>query len=99
MEPETRSVLKGQKMGMEAQDELMADGSGSAERRSGAPRLFIKEMVMRNFKSYAGEQRVGPFHKVRVPLRSYPPPPPFNKFNFKFMQWKLGVLFGCREND
>ena len=45
----------------------MADGSGSAERRPGAgPRLFIKEMVMRNFKSYAGEQRVGPFHKVRV---------------------------------
>lgn len=34
--------------------------------RSGKPRLFIKEMVMRNFKSYAGEQRVGPFHKVRV---------------------------------
>ncbi|KAL5741248.1 hypothetical protein ACOSP7_027980 [Xanthoceras sorbifolium] len=33
------------------------DGSG---RRA---RLFIKEMVMRNFKSYAGEQRVGPFHK------------------------------------
>ncbi|KAJ0454757.1 putative structural maintenance of chromosomes protein [Helianthus annuus] len=27
------------------------------------PRLFIKEMVMKNFKSYAGEQRVGPFHK------------------------------------
>ncbi|KAL4652692.1 hypothetical protein ACB092_01G249600 [Castanea dentata] len=51
-------------MGMESEDEVMADGSGSAERRSGAgPRLFIKEMVMRNFKSYAGEQRVGPFHK------------------------------------
>lgn len=50
-------------MGLEAQDELMADGLGSAERRSRAPRLFIKEMVMRNFKSYAGEQRVGPFHK------------------------------------
>ncbi|KAI3992107.1 hypothetical protein MKX01_014998 [Papaver californicum] len=30
------------------------------------PRLFIKEMVMRNFKSYAGEQRVGPFHKMRL---------------------------------
>nr|XP_016513692.1 PREDICTED: structural maintenance of chromosomes protein 4-like [Nicotiana tabacum] len=30
---------------------------------SRTPRLFIKEMVMRNFKSYAGEQRVGPFHK------------------------------------
>ncbi|KAK9135493.1 hypothetical protein Syun_014823 [Stephania yunnanensis] len=27
------------------------------------PRLFIKEMVLRNFKSYAGEQMVGPFHK------------------------------------
>lgn len=52
---------------MESEDEMMADGSGSAERRPGAgPRLFIKEMVMRNFKSYAGEQRVGPFHKVRV---------------------------------
>nr|CAD1825703.1 unnamed protein product [Ananas comosus var. bracteatus] len=24
------------------------------------PRLFIKEMVLRNFKSYAGEQRIGP---------------------------------------
>ncbi|KAK9991259.1 hypothetical protein SO802_026244 [Lithocarpus litseifolius] len=41
----------------------MAAGSGSVEPSSGAPRLFIKEMVMRNFKSYAGEQRVGPFHK------------------------------------
>ncbi|EPS67536.1 condensin complex components subunit, partial [Genlisea aurea] len=30
---------------------------------SRTPRLFIKEMVMRDFKSYAGEQRVGPFHK------------------------------------
>ncbi|KAG6545758.1 hypothetical protein Mapa_012719 [Marchantia paleacea] len=29
----------------------------------GKPRLFITEMVMENFKSYAGEQRVGPFHK------------------------------------
>ncbi|XP_020239065.1 structural maintenance of chromosomes protein 4 [Cajanus cajan] len=35
----------------------------SATRGSSRPRLFIKEMVMRNFKSYAGEQRVGPFHK------------------------------------
>nr|GEV10124.1 structural maintenance of chromosomes protein 4 [Tanacetum cinerariifolium] len=30
---------------------------------SATPRLFIKEMAMKNFKSYAGEQRVGPFHK------------------------------------
>ncbi|XP_062106651.1 structural maintenance of chromosomes protein 4 [Humulus lupulus] len=48
---------------MGTQDELMADASDSAPGRSRAPRLFIKEMVMRNFKSYAGEQRVGPFHK------------------------------------
>lgn len=42
---------------------MTAGGSYSAERRSRTPRLFIKEMVMKNFKSYAGEQRVGPFHK------------------------------------
>ncbi|XXG57520.1 hypothetical protein AAC387_Pa03g4653 [Persea americana] len=35
-------------------------GTNSESRK---PRLFIKEMVMRNFKSYAGEKRVGPFHK------------------------------------
>ena len=28
-------------------------------------RLMIREMVLENFKSYAGVQRVGPFHKVR----------------------------------
>ena len=27
-------------------------------------RLVISEMVLENFKSYAGVQRVGPFHKV-----------------------------------
>jgi len=29
-------------------------------------RLVIKEMVLENFKSYAGAQRIGPFHKVRT---------------------------------
>ncbi|XP_058224074.1 structural maintenance of chromosomes protein 4-like isoform X2 [Rhododendron vialii] len=33
------------------------------EERFRTPRLFIREMVLRNFKSYSGEQRVGPFHK------------------------------------
>ncbi|KAJ1434075.1 Structural maintenance of chromosomes protein [Sesbania bispinosa] len=47
-------------MSMEPQDEFVPD---SARGPSARPRLFIKEMVMRNFKSYAGEQRVGPFHK------------------------------------
>ncbi|XP_059670338.1 structural maintenance of chromosomes protein 4-like [Cornus florida] len=44
-------------------DEFMTTDSESTPSRSTTPRLFIKEMVMRNFKSYAGEQRVGPFHK------------------------------------
>ncbi|KAJ4707448.1 Structural maintenance of chromosomes protein [Melia azedarach] len=44
-------------MGMESAEDSTSPAPG---RR---PRLFIKEMVMRNFKSYAGEQRVGPFHK------------------------------------
>ncbi|KAK9271730.1 hypothetical protein L1049_002093 [Liquidambar formosana] len=48
----------------ESSDEFMATESDPVPGRPSAyPRLFIKEMVMRNFKSYAGEQRVGPFHK------------------------------------
>uniref|UniRef100_A0A452ZFJ1 RecF/RecN/SMC N-terminal domain-containing protein n=2 Tax=Magnoliopsida TaxID=3398 RepID=A0A452ZFJ1_AEGTS len=35
----------------------------SSPGRPAKPRLFIQEMVLRNFKSYAGEQRIGPFHK------------------------------------
>ena len=31
-----------------------------------AKRLIITEMVLENFKSYAGVQRVGPFHKARM---------------------------------
>ena len=33
-------------------------------------RLIITEMVLENFKSYAGEQRVGPFHKVYTPSQT-----------------------------
>ncbi|XP_022974257.1 LOW QUALITY PROTEIN: structural maintenance of chromosomes protein 4 [Cucurbita maxima] len=47
----------------EVADEIMAGSADSSAGRSRGPRLFIKEMVLRNFKSYAGEQRVGPFHK------------------------------------
>ncbi|ESQ32611.1 hypothetical protein EUTSA_v10003529mg [Eutrema salsugineum] len=48
------------------EEEPMGEFRGESEpeqRKSGTPRLYIKELVMRNFKSYAGEQRVGPFHK------------------------------------
>jgi len=38
-----------------------ADGKEQAK-----PRLVIKSMVLENFKSYAGAQHVGPFHKVSV---------------------------------
>ena len=34
---------------------MCADGSGS--------RLMIKEILVTNFKSYYGTQRIGPFHK------------------------------------
>ena len=53
-------------MGMESSDEFATREPDQARRGSRGPRLVINEMVMRNFKSYAGEQRVGPFHKVRV---------------------------------
>ena len=32
----------------------------------GAKRLMIRQMVLDNFKSYAGPQYVGPFHKVKA---------------------------------
>lgn len=31
---------------------------------AGAPRLMITHIVNQNFKSYAGEKILGPFHKV-----------------------------------
>lgn len=41
--------------------------SSSGEGESyGEPRLVIREMVLENFKSYAGAQKVGPFHKVSL---------------------------------
>ena len=41
-----------------------------AKRRARKPRLAIKKMVLENFKSYAGAQHVGPFHKVRARTRA-----------------------------
>lgn len=38
----------------------------------GAPRLMITHLVNRNFKSYAGEQILGPFHKVRPNMVTNP---------------------------
>ncbi|KAG1358997.1 structural maintenance of chromosomes protein 4 [Cocos nucifera] len=50
-------------METEERDPGMDTRAGSPAPLSRKPRLFIREMVLRNFKSYAGEQRIGPFHK------------------------------------
>jgi len=39
---------------------------GAEGTKAPKPRLAIKKMVLENFKSYAGAQHVGPFHKVCV---------------------------------
>ena len=48
--------------GRDAREDSARD-DGEATR--GRPRLAIEKMVLENFKSYAGAQHVGPFHKVR----------------------------------
>ena len=40
--------------------------TASGKKEQPKPRLVIKSMVLENFKSYAGAQHVGPFHKVRT---------------------------------
>lgn len=40
--------------------------TASGKKEQPKPRLVIKSMVLENFKSYAGAQHVGPFHKVRI---------------------------------
>lgn len=58
-----------QSMGIPVEgDAFTSTDSGTNSESRMKPRLFIKEMVMRNFKSYAGEKRVGPFHKVSFPV-------------------------------
>ncbi|KAG0563982.1 hypothetical protein KC19_8G073300 [Ceratodon purpureus] len=43
--------------------EVDAGMDGQPPRGRAKPRLFIKKMVLENFKSYAGKQHIGPFHK------------------------------------
>ncbi|QDZ23825.1 structural maintenance of chromosomes protein [Chloropicon primus] len=42
---------------------LETAGAAKETPRSARPRLVIKEMVLENFKSYGGTQRIGPFHQ------------------------------------
>ncbi|KAJ2740985.1 Structural maintenance of chromosomes protein 4, partial [Coemansia pectinata] len=39
------------------------NGTGSGKAEVGKPRLIITQMVLENFKSYAGRQVIGPFHR------------------------------------
>ena len=48
----------------------VACAAAMAEPTAPKPRLVIKEMVLDNFKSYAGPQTIGPFHKARPPQLS-----------------------------
>jgi hypothetical protein len=36
----------------------------STQQKEKKPRIVINKMILNNFKSYFGEQEIGPFHKV-----------------------------------
>lgn len=38
----------------------------NSETEPNKPRLIITQMVLENFKSYAGRQVIGPFHRVSL---------------------------------
>ena len=50
---------------MEGAQQLDAASMDVDQAQQPRKRLMIREMVLENFKSYAGAQHVGPFHKVR----------------------------------
>lgn len=47
--------------------------------KKNTPRLVMKKMVLNNFKSYAGRQVIGPFHKVSKNKKQ-------NHYSFFFIQ-------------
>lgn len=44
--------------------EEQVDSDNNNKKRQ--PRLVMKKMILNNFKSYAGRQVIGPFHKVNI---------------------------------
>jgi len=44
-----------------------ADGAEAGAGTAPRTRLIITHMTLENFKSYAGVQQIGPFHKVGAP--------------------------------
>ncbi|KAJ2699198.1 Structural maintenance of chromosomes protein 4 [Coemansia sp. IMI 209128] len=43
--------------------ERSSTANGTSKEEAGKPRLIITQMVLENFKSYAGRQVIGPFHR------------------------------------
>lgn len=45
----------------------MLAGNTEFDNQTGAPqsRLVISKMILNDFKSYAGSQEIGPFHRVK----------------------------------
>ncbi|KAJ1997630.1 hypothetical protein GGI06_006442 [Coemansia sp. S85] len=46
--------------------ERSSTANGTSKEEAGKPRLIITQMVLENFKSYAGRQVIGPFHRVSI---------------------------------
>lgn len=46
-------------------DEPVPEPVNESDGKKKQPRLIMKKMVLNNFKSYAGRQVIGPFHKVK----------------------------------
>lgn len=46
-------------------DEPVPEPVDESDGKEKQPRLIMKKMVLNNFKSYAGRQVIGPFHKVK----------------------------------
>lgn len=46
-----------------SEEQLNSDNDSNKKRQ---PRLVMKKMILNNFKSYAGRQVIGPFHKVNT---------------------------------
>ncbi|KAJ2795906.1 Structural maintenance of chromosomes protein 4, partial [Coemansia furcata] len=53
-------------MAVSGQSTVKGNGNGNCKVEVGKARLIITQMVLENFKSYAGRQVIGPFHRVTI---------------------------------
>ena len=64
-----------------------SETNGTGEAPISEKRLIITEMLLENFKSYAGIQRVGPFHKVSISVLA-----PFMTRSSRCLHMKYSVI-------